>query len=156
MWDYYLSLKITKSIILTLQHFYIIINTQYKISPIVFECNNKIVTQKSVVREYLEGRGVRVEPSALYTQDQNGGAERLRGVIKDRIRAMGTLFLNELWPEIYKAVVYLANKTPWYSLQWKMPYKKFFNTPLLSYYLRAYGYKVFVLIITALITFKRL
>ena len=31
-----------------------------------------------------------------------------------------------------------------------MPYKKFFNTPLLNYYLRVYGCKVFVLIMAAL------
>ena len=31
-----------------------------------------------------------------------------------------------------------------------MPYKKFFNTPLLNYHLKVYNYKAFVLIITAL------
>ena len=82
----------------------------------VIKYNNKIVTQKPVIMEYLEGKGVRVEPLTPYTQDQNNGAERLRGVIKNKIRAMGALFLNKLWPEICKTTVYLANKTPRYSL----------------------------------------
>ena len=67
--------------------------------------------------EYLEGKGVRVKPSAPYTQNQNGGAKRSGGVIKDKIRAMGTLFPNKLWPEIYKTIVYLVNRTPRYFLQ---------------------------------------
>ena len=44
MWDYYLSDKMVKSIILALQHFFIKINAQQKVSPTVFKCNNKIVT----------------------------------------------------------------------------------------------------------------
>ena len=83
----------------------------------VIECDNKIVTQKPVVMEYLEGRGVRVEPLAPYTQDQNGGAKHSRGVIKDKIRAIGALFPNKLWPKIYRVTVYLVNRTPRYSLQ---------------------------------------
>ena len=35
----------------------------------VIECDNKIVIQKQVIIEYLEGKGVRVKPSAPYTQD---------------------------------------------------------------------------------------
>ena len=54
MWDYYLSNKMAKSIILTLQHFFIKINASQKVIPTVFEYNNKIVTQKLRVTEYLE------------------------------------------------------------------------------------------------------
>ena len=37
-----------------------------------------------------------------------------------------------------------------------MPYKKFFNTPLLNHHLRVYGYKVFILIMAALKKLKKL
>ena len=64
----------------------------------------------------MEGKGVYVKPLAPYTQDQNNGAKRLKGVIKDKIRVIGTLFPNKLWPKIYKITVYLVNKTPRYFL----------------------------------------
>ena len=37
-----------------------------------------------------------------------------------------------------------------------MLYKKFFNTPLLNYYLKVYGYKAFILITAALKKLNRL
>ena len=63
---------------------------------------------------------------------------------------MGVSFPMELWPKVCKAIVYLINKTPQYLLQWKTPYKKFFNTPLLNHYLRVYRYKAFILIMAVL------
>ena len=35
-----------------------------------------------------------------------------RGYYKKKIRAISGNFLTELWPEVYKITVYLANKTP--------------------------------------------
>ena len=150
MWDYYLSDKTAESIISALQHFFTKIDAQQKVSPTVLECDNEIVTQKLRVTEYLEQRGIKIEPSAPYTQDQNGGAERSGGVIKEKIRAMGVSFPTELWPEVCRAAVYLANRTPRYLLQWKTPYEKFFSTPPLSHHLRVYGCKAFALTTAAL------
>ena len=62
----------------------------------------------------------------------------LGGYYKKKIRAMGINFLTELWPKVYRVTVYLANKTPQYLLQWKTPYKKFFNTPLLNHHLKVF------------------
>ena len=39
---------------------------------------------------------MKVKPLVLYTQDQNGGAKRLGGVIKEKIRAIGENFPTEL------------------------------------------------------------
>jgi hypothetical protein len=49
--------------------------------------NNKI-EKHSQVAEFLASKSIRIEPSAPNTQDQNGGAERSRGVLKDKERAM--------------------------------------------------------------------
>jgi len=53
---------------------------------------------------FFTDRGVIVEPSAPNTQAQNGGAERSRGVIKLKARAMkiAARFPHYLWVEIYK------------------------------------------------------
>jgi hypothetical protein len=55
----------------------------------VVEVDNELTTQKPDVRNYLENTEfMKVEPSAPYTQGQNGGAERSGGVLKDEIRTM--------------------------------------------------------------------
>ena len=90
--------------------------SQYNVFPTAVECDNEFTTQKPRIRKYLEEKGINVEPSAPYTQAQNGGAERSGGVIKEMIRAMAGNFPDFLWPEISKAAVYLLNRTPRYSL----------------------------------------
>jgi hypothetical protein len=35
--------------------------------------------------------------------------------------------LRDLWPEIVRTAVYLYNRTPRYSNQWKTPYESFFT-----------------------------
>lgn len=38
---------------------------------------------------WCKSLGAKLEPSALDTQTQNGGAERLRGVIKEKVYEIG-------------------------------------------------------------------
>jgi hypothetical protein len=80
------------------------------------ECNNKI-EKHSQIAEFLAFKSIRIEPSAPNTQGQNGGAERSRGVLKNKKRAMRvkTRFPHALWPEIGKTAIYLYNKTPNYG-----------------------------------------
>ena len=68
-----------------------------------------------------------MEPSAPNTPAQNGGAERLGGVIAEKIRVMraGAKLLAVLWPEISKAVVYLHNQILRYGYNWRTPYDRF-------------------------------
>ena len=47
--------------------------------------------------------------------------------MKDKARAIVGRLLKELWPEIYKASVYLWNRTPRYMHDWKPLYELFFN-----------------------------
>jgi hypothetical protein len=51
------------------------------------ECDNKI-EKHSQVAEFLAFKSIKIEPSAPNMQGQNGGAERSRGVLKDKKRAM--------------------------------------------------------------------
>ena len=89
------------------------------------ECDNELL--QPVFEDYFHQLFIRIEPSAPYTQAQNGGAERSGGVIKDKIRSMraGAKLLAELWLEISKAAVYLYNRTPRYDYNWKTPYDRF-------------------------------
>ena len=70
---------------------------------------------------------MKIEPLPPYKQALNGGAERLGGVVKQKIwsmRASSKLPLA-LWKEISKTAVYLLNRTPKYQYHWKTPYDRF-------------------------------
>jgi hypothetical protein len=65
------------------------------------ECNNEI-EKHSQIAEFLAFKSIRIKPSAPNTQDQNGGAKRLKGVLKDKEHAMRVeaRLLCALWPKI--------------------------------------------------------
>jgi hypothetical protein len=93
------------------------------------KCDNKI-EKHSQVAEFLASKSIRIEPSAPNTQGQNGGAERSRGVLKDKERAMRVKarLPYALWPKIGKTAVYLYNRTPNYSdsdTRWESLYTRF-------------------------------
>ena len=102
------------------------------------------------MRRFLEKEKLlKVEPSPPDTQDQNGGAERSGGVIKEKIRAMRGKLPTALWREVVQAAVYLYNRTPRYNNKWKSPYEALFKRKPAQEHLRAYGCKAFAMTTTA-------
>ncbi len=113
---------------------------------------------------------MKLEPSAPYTQAQNGGAERSGGVIKDKARSMrtGAKLPSFLWVEIFRTAVYLYNRTPKYIFNWKTPYERFYT--YLAYrdgivvkdrkpqqaHLRVFGCKAFAMTVESQTKTKRL
>jgi hypothetical protein len=75
------------------------------------EYDNEI-KKRSQVAEFLAFKSIRIEPSAPNTQGQNGGAERLGGVLKDKKRVMRVKarFPHALWLKIGKTAVYLYDR----------------------------------------------
>jgi hypothetical protein len=47
------------------------------------KCDNKI-EKHSQVAKFLASKSIRIKPSAPNTQGQNGGAERSKGVLKNK------------------------------------------------------------------------
>ena len=159
IWDFYLQDRTAQSIITALDALFKILEKRYQITPKVVECDNEITKVKPQVRVWLEGKAIKIEPSAPQTQSQNGAAEHSGGVIKEKGRAMraSSKFPSFLWPEITRAAVYLYNRTPKYIYNWKSPYERFFTRlahregvvidcqkPSQSH-LRAYGCKAFAM-----------
>ena len=72
---------------------------------------------------WVKAEGLTFEPSAPYTPEQNGSAERSGGVIIQRARAMRVhaRLQESLWPEIVNAAAYVLNRTPNRQLNWKTP-----------------------------------
>ena len=86
----------------------------------------ELADRKPEVRAYLEKKEFMIiEPSAPYTGAELGSA--LGGVAKDKTRTMAiaTNFPDNLWPEMSRAAVYLHNRTPKYTYNWKSPYDRF-------------------------------
>ncbi|KJZ68491.1 hypothetical protein HIM_12117 [Hirsutella minnesotensis 3608] len=148
-WDYYLTDRTTETVIATLAKCFAYIELHHGFKPRIIECDNELISQKPGVEDYLRGRSFKIEPSAPYTQDQNGGAERSGGVIKDKARAMRGKLPTDLWVEITKAATYLNNRTPKYRIRWKTPYEQLYGHKPAQEHLRAYGCKVFAMTTTA-------
>ena len=114
-WDYYLTNRTAETIIAAFRHLFGLLDRQYSLKPKVIEVDNELFTQKPEVRKFLdEEMFMKIEPSAPYTHDQIGGAERSGGVVKDKIRTMGigANLPAHLLPEISRAATYLQNRTP--------------------------------------------
>ncbi len=126
IWDYYFTSRTAESIIKAIAHLQMVLQTQFDLKIAAVQSDNEIVGQKLEVKRFLENQGIRLEPSAEYTQAQNGAAERSGGVIKQKMRSMkqGAHLPEDLWVEISKAAVYLHNRVPKYQYNWKTPYER--------------------------------
>ena len=103
---------------------------------------------------WIKSAGITFDPSAPYTPEQNGSAERSGGVIIQRARAMRVYarLPEDLWPEIVPAAAYILNRTPNRQLDWKTPIEvlhqlvKLPRSPLSIAHLRVYGARAYPLI----------
>lgn len=65
-------------------------------------------------QEFLKDSGIKWEPTAAYTQNQNGKAERLNYTLMSMVRSMRSYakLPTTLWGELLKTAVYLRNRSP--------------------------------------------
>jgi len=77
------------------------------------------------IKEYLKQDGIEWEVSTPYHPSQNGPAERSGRAIVERGRALlyEANLPDYLWPVIIAAIIFLLNRTPIESLDWKTPYE---------------------------------
>ena len=104
--------------------------------------------QSQKVEQWLLQEGIVFEPSAPYSQEQNGVSERTDRTIMDMARAtiiegdLGDIF----WPEVVLTMTYTKNVRPTTALEGGNPYEKQFNCPPDVSHLRILGSTVYVLI----------
>ena len=67
IWDYYLQDRTTESIIAALTSFLGMMERQFGIRIKAFQADNEINTVKPRVKEWIEERHIRLEPSPPYT-----------------------------------------------------------------------------------------
>jgi hypothetical protein len=116
VWNYYFVTRKFANLIRMFNAFFNIMKVHNFIKVKMVKCDNEI-EKHSQVAEFLAFKSIRIELSAPNTQGQNGGAKRLRGVLKNKERAMRVKarFPHALWPKIGKTAVYLCNRTPNYG-----------------------------------------
>ena len=119
---YSLSDKEQSTILRTLKEFVAFVQTRYNCTVRGFRSDDERGLGKRFTR-WIKTSGRTFEPSAPYTHEQNGSAERSGGVIILRARAMRVhaRLPEDLWPEIMPAAAYVLNRTPNRQLDWKTP-----------------------------------
>jgi hypothetical protein len=87
VWDYYFVTRKFANLIRMFNAFFNIIKVHNFIKIKIVKYNNKI-EKHSQIAEFLASKSIRIKPSALNTQSQNGSAKRLKGVLKNKKCAM--------------------------------------------------------------------
>lgn len=100
------------------------------------------------VDEWMLKEGITFEPSAPYSQEQNGVSERMGRTIMDMTRCtiIGGDIPDDLWPEIVLAMVDVKNLRPTNALDGQSPYEVFEKKPPTLDHLMMIGSTVYVLI----------
>ncbi|RYP68913.1 hypothetical protein DL771_006402 [Monosporascus sp. 5C6A] len=171
IWDIYLKNREQDTLITAFRYLLGALKNQDKVFPQVIECDNEIL-KNHLLRDILQSPpfSIRLEPSAPHTQAQNGGAERSGGIIKEKTTAMrnGAKLPAFLIVHIFKAAVYLYNRTPKYTLFWQTPYEVYYTylayrdgVPVLDRkpqqaHLRAYGCMAYAMTTAAMKKEQRL
>lgn len=96
--------------------------------------------------EWMQKEGITFEPSAPYSQEQNGVSERTGRTIMDITRAtiLESNIDDNLWPELILAMTYIKNNRPTKALQNLSLYESYTHElPDLSH-LRVLGSTVYV------------
>lgn len=97
----------------------------------------------------MQNEGIVFEPSALYSQEQNGVSEQIGRTIIDMIRAIileGNID-NELWPELVLAMTYVKNNRPTRALKDCISLHKAYTKKALKLaHLQIFGSTVYILL----------
>ncbi|KAG6996633.1 Retrovirus-related Pol polyprotein from transposon RE1 [Fusarium oxysporum f. sp. conglutinans] len=83
IWDYYLTARTTEAVITAFKSFLSHLEVQHGLKVKVIECDNEITEIKPKIGDFVRNRAIIIEPSAPYTQAQNGGAERSGAVARN-------------------------------------------------------------------------
>jgi transposase InsO family protein len=107
-----------------------------------FRCDNgKAEYDNAAFQSFLGESGITYEPSAPYTQNQNGVSERMNRTIMEKARTMllEACLPESFWAEAVNTAVYLHNRSPTRSLKELTPYEAWNGTkPDLSH-LKVFG-----------------
>jgi len=97
------------------EQFKALVEKEAKASICCFRCDNSTKEYNNqLFKDFLSTDGIALEPSALYTQNQNGVSERAIRTIVETARSMllNAKLTDRFWEEAVRTVVYLKNRSP--------------------------------------------
>jgi hypothetical protein len=113
-----------------------------------FRCDNgKGEYDNHLFKNFLSANGITFEPSAPYTQNQNGVSERAIRTISEKARSMlHNAGLSEgFWEEAVRTAVYLKNRSPTKAVD-STPFQAWTGQKPELHHLRPFGCEIHVLI----------
>lgn len=114
-WVYFLKTKRAEEVFQVFQQFKALVEKEAEASIRRFRCDNGTGEYNNrLFTDFLSTDGISFEPSAPYTQNQNGVSERAIRTIVEKAR---TMLLNArlsegFWEEAVRTAVYLKNRSP--------------------------------------------
>ena len=119
----YIYILVTKKLITQMvQDFITFVHKQYNQTIQILRTDRETALGKQFI-DWTLSIGITTEYSSPYTPEQNGAAERSRGVIMAKARAIwiDAHLLEFLWPKTVKMAAYLTNRSSTKWLNWKTP-----------------------------------
>src|SRR5256885_611961 len=135
----------------SIKEFVQFIKTRYDCMVHILHLDNESSLRTQFVN-WTQEMGIAVEFTAPYSPSQNGRAERAGGMILARTRALAleSKLPKQLWPEMVKAAVYIINRSPTQTMNWKTPLETLQKAldipnpkPVLSH-IKVYGSRAYV------------
>ena len=103
-----------------------------------FRCNRRSDYNNRFFLEFLSAEGISYEPTAPYTQNQNGVSERRIHTIIKWVRTMllEARLPEHFWADAVATEVYILTRSPTKTLTGKTPFKAWFGRrPNLAHFL---------------------
>ncbi len=146
-WVYFLKTKTSSEVTRVFMEFKAAVETATGSKIQRFRSDNgKGEYDNKAFRDILSSGGISFEPSAPYTQNQNGVSERKIRSIVEKARCMlhDASLGARFWAEAVSTAVYLLNRSPTRALEGQTPYEAWYGSRPSLHHLRRFGCNAFV------------
>jgi hypothetical protein len=146
-WVYFLKHKNSAEVLQAFKEFKAAAENKSGFSIKRFRCDNgRAEYDNSDFQTLLKADGISYEPSAPYTQHQNGVSERSIRTVVEKARSMllGASLPQRFWAEAINTAVYLRNRSPTQALEGKTPFEAWHGQKPDIGHLRKFGCLAFL------------
>ena len=147
VWCYFLRRKSAEEVLGIFKGFKGLVEKHSGKLILRFRCDNGRGEYDNLLfQEYLLSQGITYEPSAPYTQHQNGVSERIIRTIMERARTilLESHLEDRFWAEAVNTSVYLHNRSPTRALKGTTPYEAWHGSKPSLEHLRRFGCDAYV------------
>ena len=147
VWCYFLKQKLASEVLEIFKGFKVLVEKHSGKFILCFRSDNgRGEYDNQLFQEYLTSQGITYEPSAPYTQHQNGVSERMIRTVMERARTilLESQLEDHFWAEAVNTSVYLHNRSPTQALNGITPYEAWHGCKPPLEHLRRFGCDAYV------------